>query len=132
MSERTKMLIQLGRQKYKEEHQTEIQQDRVQKSIDKYKKRFDEGDKHIKICEKCGAYYEIPKSKSNKSIARRKYCDCCNPTKHHSHYIMLCTDCGNPFVRYSKFRSKRCEDCKKKREKERKRLNTQRYRARKK
>lgn len=97
---------------------------RIQKSIEMFKERFDSGDKNILQCQKCGAYFEKNKkrlTRSNKRSAskkkkynnNRKYCDYCAVYHKRTIKIATCVDCGREFVVKSKdTKTNRCEECK--------------------
>lgn len=99
---------------------------RIQESIVMFKDRFDNGDKNILQCQKCGAYFEKETNmleKSNKRDAskkqkhriKRKYCDYCSTYHKHNKKIVVCIDCGNEFVVSSKdTKTCRCKECKQK------------------
>lgn len=101
-------------------------QQRIQKSIEMFKDRFDNGDENILQCQKCGAYFEkyksTPKannkrdaSKPKKYRLNRKYCDYCAVYHKRPKKIAICVDCGKEFVVKSKDTSTcRCEQCKQK------------------
>ena len=99
-------------------------QNRIQKSIELFKDRFDNGDENILRCQKCGAYFEKTKNQSinNKKRAalkkkkhgiNRKYCDYCATYHKQSKKIIVCVDCGKEFVVKSKdIKTCRCDKCK--------------------
>lgn len=98
-------------------------QNRIQKSIDMFKARFDDGDDNVLQCQKCGAYFEKEKSTNNKRDAsksqkyrlKRKYCDYCAKYHKRTKKIVICIDCGKEFVVKSRDnRTCRCEECKQK------------------
>ena len=97
---------------------------RIQESIIMFKDRFDNGDKNILQCQKCGAYFEKEKnqikknnkrdaSKRQNSRMKRKYCDYCAKYHKRTKKIVICADCGKEFVVKSKnTQTCRCEKCK--------------------
>ena len=97
-------------------------QKRIQKSIDMFKDRFDNGDKNILQCQKCGAYFEKntlnintkrDASKRQTRRMKRKYCDYCATYHKRPKRIITCVDCGKEFVVNNKdTRTCRCEECK--------------------
>lgn len=99
-------------------------QNRIQKSIELFKDRFDNGDENILRCQKCGAYFEKTKnqsinnkkrsaSKKKKYGISRKYCDYCATYHKQSKKIIVCVDCGKEFViKSNNTKTCRCEECK--------------------
>lgn len=97
---------------------------RIQESIIMFKDRFDNGDKNILQCQKCGAYFEKEPdvllkstkrdaSKRQKSRKSRKYCNYCSTYHKRNKKIVVCADCGKEFVVGSKdTQTCRCEECK--------------------
>lgn len=96
---------------------------RIQKSIDMFKDRFDNGDENILVCQMCGAYFEKDNNKQvnvkksglkRKSYSRkRKYCDYCATYHRHNQKIITCIDCGIEFVVKSRDNAtNKCEKCK--------------------
>ena len=101
-------------------------QNRIQKSIELFKDRFDNGDENILRCQKCGAYFEKTKdesigdkkksaSKKEQHGIKRKYCDYCAKYHKRPKKIMICVDCGKEFVVKSKdAKTCRCNECQEK------------------
>lgn len=99
-------------------------QNRIQASIEMFKDKFDNGDKNILQCQKCGAYFEKDKNVSTKNNKRdaskkasgrlkRKYCDYCATYHKRSQRIVICADCGKEFVVNNRdTRTCRCKECK--------------------
>lgn len=99
---------------------------RIQKSIELLKDRFDNGDENILRCQKCGAYFEKTKdesisdkkksaSKKKQHGIKRKYCDYCAKYHKRPKKIMICVDCGKEFVVKSKDTNTcRCNKCQEK------------------
>lgn len=99
-------------------------QNRIQKTIEMFKDRFDNGDENILRCQKCGAYFEKNKnqpisnkkrsaSKKKKYNNNRKYCDYCVIYHKRSKKVVVCVDCGKEFVVKSKdTKTCKCEKCK--------------------
>lgn len=98
-------------------------QNRIQKSIEMFKDRFDSGDDNILQCKKCGAYFEkvptIQKPVSKRDASKkqthrisRKYCNYCASYKKHNKKIVTCIDCGIEFCVDARNTTKcRCDDC---------------------
>lgn len=98
-------------------------QNRIQKSIEMFKTRFDNGDENILQCKKCGAYFEKDPNttkigskrdalKKQTHRIRRKYCDYCSSYRKCDKKIVTCVDCGKEFV-VSSLNTKtcRCPNC---------------------
>ena len=99
-------------------------QNRIQKTVEMFKDRYDNGDDNILQCQKCGAYFEKVKNKSanNKKSAskrtnngkKRKYCDYCSKYHKRSNKIVICSECGREFAVKSNHKNTyTCELCKK-------------------
>ena len=112
---------------------------RIQKSIELLKDRFDNGDENILRCQKCGAYFEKTKdesisdkkksaSKKKQHGIKRKYCDYCAKYHKRPKKIMICVDCGKEFVVKSKdTETCRCKECREKHIKQLKSERNRRY-----
>lgn len=98
---------------------------RIQKSIELFKDKFDNGDENILQCQKCGAYFEKETnmlqrdkkdaSKKPKHRKKRKYCDYCSIYHKHTKRVVVCIDCGQEFIVTSKdTKTCRCQECNKK------------------
>ena len=98
-------------------------QNRIQKSIEMFKDRFDNGDENILQCKKCGAYFEkdpnILKTVNKRDASKkqthrisRKYCDYCSSYRKRDKKIVVCIDCGKEFVvKRLDTKTCRCADC---------------------